>query len=175
MRRMQKVCTTILTTLMILNAFQTLSIARSKEDVELQPESELDGALQPKEIPEGRLLDVDGEKYWCYTKPEFQALGHVLVDYDSLFLYTAYLEERQETFSKDILTLQGKVNTWKSEAKSQKDRAEFLSNLWDTEHKLRLRMDKKNNAWRVTPWVIVIIESVVFAGISAYVLAESSN
>jgi hypothetical protein len=139
------------------------------EDLNDTPEA----ILSLRKVPEGRPLDVKGQEYWCYTMPERDELEYIHVDYRDLWFYSIYLTENQARLNNDITFLEGQLLSWQTKAENQKKRNDFLMKLWDTEHKLRLKIENKSNNWQAVAWTIVVVESIIFASLSAYAIANT--
>jgi len=98
----------------------------------------------------------------------------VLVDYEDLWKYALFIEEKNASLKRDFVSQQQRAQNWRDAAETQKKRGDFLGKMWDEEHKFRLQLEAKNK-WHWVPWALVVVESVVFAGIGAYAFATAPD
>jgi hypothetical protein len=124
--------------------------------------------------PPGKTIVHDGVEYRAYSLDEYKELKHLFVDYHSLWDYSLSIEDDVISMAEEIELWQFRVDGWKEESERQANYAKQLSSLFDKEHDLRLKLEKRNDMLGWVPWALVVVESVAIGVAGAYVSVKSS-
>jgi len=113
--------------------------------------------------PKGITIVHNGVEYRAYTLEEFKEVKHIFVDYHLLFKYSLSLESDIESFKNEIKLWNLRVINWEDETKRQIKYSEQFSNLFDEEHKLRIRIEKSQRFSNWFSWALVAVEAVALS------------
>lgn len=116
----------------------------------------------------GRTITHEGVEYKAYTLQEYKQLAHLILDYHLLWSYSLSLEAEIESWKREKIDWKLRVETWKEAAEVQRSRGDQLSELFDAEHALRLKLEKNQRALGWVPWALVVVESVAIGILGVY-------
>jgi len=129
-----------------------------------------------REAPASVLIEKDGVEYGCFTtgrNGDYARLGHILIDYADLWNYAIYLETRRHSQKLELGFQSERVDLWKAQTAEEKQTAEYMKTLFDSETARRLNENKQAKALAWIPWSIVVVESLIVFGLSAWIVAEA--
>jgi len=118
--------------------------------------------------PIGQTIVHEGVEYKAYTLEEYKRLAHLILDYHLLWTYSLSLELEIESWKREKKDWQLRVETWKESAEVQKARGDQLSETFDAEHALRLRIEKQQRTLGWVPWALVVVESIAIGILGVY-------
>jgi hypothetical protein len=118
--------------------------------------------------PQGKTITQDGVEYRAFTVEEFRALKHLFTDYHLLWDYSLSLENDITSMEREIELWKSRMSAWEDETKRQIAYSQQLSSLFDKEHNLRLKLEKRNDALGWVPWALVVVESVAIGVFGVY-------
>ncbi len=125
-----------------------------------------------RQLPQGQTLNVEGVEYKCFTLDEYKDVAHLVVDYRWFWDHTLTLERENALLVSMSEVQTQRVEIWKEQVESLEGEREFLSDLFDAEHGLRLKLEAKDRALGWIPWAIVVLESVAIGAIGLYAGAK---
>ncbi len=127
------------------------------------------------DMPDGRSIEHDGTTYMAFTLDEYKLLGHIYIDYRSLYkqhlLFDTKLRLSNEIKEAQELRLEVCKN---SISTLQADR-KYLSARVDEEQKFRLNLDKNSKIEKGLLWALVVVEAVALGVVGVWGLTQASD
>lgn len=144
----------------------------SKERLEAESANLRDETLETYNFPEGRILEVDGIKYKAFTLEEYKEIAYILVAYESIWDDSDLIQEQNLSLEQERKLWVARVNIWKQTCDLQKERGDIYSKLWESEHLLRLKVQRQQTIVTWIPWTVVILESIALTTFGIYQVAK---
>lgn len=144
----------------------------SKERLEAESVSLREGNPGTYNFPEGKILEVDGIKYKAFTLEEYKEIAYVLVAYESMWEDSDLIQEQNFSLEQEKKLWIARVNIWKQTCGLQKERGDVYFKLWESEHLLRLKVQRQQTIATWIPWTVVILESIALATFGIYQVAK---
>jgi len=122
------------------------------------------------------IIEKDGVEYGCFETGRnggYARLGHILIDYIDLWNYGIYMETRAKSLTLELSLQEKRVDLWKTQTDTEKQRGDFMKTLFDSETARRVKTAQQAKALTWIPWVGLIVESLVIFGLSAWIVTES--
>lgn len=111
---------------------------------------------------------MEGIEYKCYTVDEYKSVAHLVLDYNWLWDHTLTLEQEKALLASKASIQLERVKLWQTQVESLEREREYLSKLFDAEHGLRLKIEKRDRALGWIPWALVVAESIAIGAIGLY-------
>lgn len=140
-----------------------------------------DTADRPRALrqpPQAVIVENDGVEYGCYQTGDngpFQRLGHILIDYIDLYRYAEMMEKSNRSLRLELAFEGKRVDLWKIQGDNERRRGDYLKTMLDSETARLESREKAEKALTIIPWAIVVAESIVIFGLSAWVISENGG
>lgn len=113
------------------------------------------------------VRDAAGRAWVCYTPDGGRELGHLLIDYHTLWAYAVSLEAEATAYKLEIGKWEARLELWRGVAEEQRRTVGLFRTAYTEEHRLRLETEGRESFYRWIPWGLMVVQSVVFVAISA--------
>ncbi len=122
--------------------------------------------------PPGEDITLEGRALRCFDLAQYKELGHIWIDYVSLYKYSIYMNGIRDSLELELGLTRQRVELWKQQAAREKERGDLLRVMYDQEHGRLVAWEKQSKAMAWVPWAIVVVESLVIGAVGIWAATE---